>query len=104
IFNEAITLPGTLEQNGKGQRVEIPSASHLNQSWQYTGAAWYQREIEIPESWRGKQIQLFLERTKVTRIWFNGKLIGQSKLLSAPQIYQVTQEAVPGKYRLTIMV
>jgi beta-galactosidase/beta-glucuronidase len=78
IFKEAVALPGTLEQNAKGKRVEKATTNYLNQSWQYTGAAWYQKEIEIPESWGGKQIQLFLERTKASHIWFNEKRIGQA--------------------------
>src|SRR5258708_28952175 len=28
----------------------------------YLGAAWYQREIIIPEQWQGKRVALFLER------------------------------------------
>src|SRR5690606_4394899 len=50
-FREEIKLPGTMEENRKGNFVEQPTASHLNQTWKYIGAAWYQKEIEIPESW-----------------------------------------------------
>ena len=28
----------------------------------YTGAAWYQKEIDIPADWDGKSIELFMER------------------------------------------
>lgn len=36
----------------------------------YTGAAWYQRDIDIPANWEGRRIVLFLERPHwETRVW-----------------------------------
>ena len=29
----------------------------------YQGAAWYQRQVEIPAEWAGKRLRLFLERS-----------------------------------------
>src|SRR5690606_594683 len=104
FIHAAAKLPGTMEENRKGNFVEQATASHLNQTWKYIGAAWYQKEIEIPESWRDKQLKLFLERTKVTQVWIEGQLIGKSTLLSAPQVYNLTGKLNPGKHTLTIMV
>ncbi len=32
-------------------------------------ALWFQREIDIPESWRGRRITLHLERTRPSTVW-----------------------------------
>lgn len=104
VFREGIKLPGTLEENRKGKQVKDTSSAYLNQSWQYTGAAWYQKEIDIPESWRGKELQLYLERTKVSTVWLDGRKVGRSALLSAPQVHILGEKAVPGKHRLTICI
>jgi hypothetical protein len=34
----------------------------LSRIWYWKGPAWYQREVVIPESWKGKRITLLLER------------------------------------------
>jgi hypothetical protein len=104
IFIRDVQLPGSLEENGLGQRVEQPLPSRLNQTRTYVGAAWYQKEITIPSSWKGKHIELFLERTKATQVWINGRLAGTSSLLSAPHIFDLTNELTPGKHLLTIWV
>lgn len=102
-FIDTITLPGTLEGNAKGRYVENGSTNHLSQTYQYTGAAWFQKEIDIPASWQGKTITLFLERTKVTQVWIGSTCIGTSTLLSAPHTYAIAP-LKPGKHRLTIRV
>lgn len=103
-FTEEVKLPGSLEENGKGKRVEKASSKYLNQTFQYTGAAWYQKEIDVPASWANKYVELFFERTKVAQVWIDGKPIGRSNLLSAPQVYNLTTALSPGKHVLTVMV
>lgn len=103
-FAETVQLPGTMEENRKGRQVQKASPQYLNQTWQYAGAAWYQKEIEVPASWGGRPTQLFLERTKATRVWIDGRPAGESTLLSAPQVYRLGQLLTPGKHTLTIMV
>ena len=103
-FTEEVKLPGSLEENGKGKRVEKGSSKYLNQTFQYTGAAWYQKEIDVPASWASKYVELFFERTKVAQVWIDGKPIGRSTLLSAPQVYNLTTALSPGKHVLTVMV
>ena len=47
----------------------------------YLGAAWYQRDIEIPKDWEGRRVVLFLERTRwETRARLDDKLIGTNCL------------------------
>ena len=43
----------------------------------YVGAAWYQRDLSIPEKWRGKRIMLRLERCHwQSTVWVDQRRIG----------------------------
>jgi hypothetical protein len=103
-YAEEVRFPGTLEQNKKGTYVATSSPSYLNQTYKYAGAAWYKKEIAVPSSWNNRQVDLFLERTKATWVWIDGKPVGHSTLFSAPQVYDLTGKLTPGKHTLTIMV
>ena len=70
----------------------------------YAGAAWCQRDIEIPKNWNGQHVVLSLERPHwETRVWLDDKLIGTNDSLSTPHEYDIGQVA-PGKHTLTIRV
>lgn len=70
----------------------------------FAGAAWYQREIEIPANWAGRRVVLFLERAHwETRAWVDGKLIGTNQSLFTPHEYDLGQLG-PGKHSLTLRV
>lgn len=103
-FKETVTLPGSLEEQGKGVFVKDSTTDHLSQTWKYVGAAWYHKEIEIPEHWKDKQVRLFMERTKATQVWLNGEWMGECKVLLAPQVYRFEKPLTPGKHTLTIRV
>jgi len=104
IFSETVSLPGTMALWGKGIPFQQATTSHLNSLSQYTGVAWYQRRIHIPESWRGKDIYLYLERTKVTSVWIDDVLVGSSSILSAPQSFKLPDYLAPGWHTITICV
>lgn len=103
-FNDEVQLPGTTDTNRKGWQDHEKHTHRLTRPFHYEGAAWYQREITIPTNWSGKQLQLFLERTKATEVWFNGKSLGQQNALSTPHIYDLGTEVKPGRYQLAIKV
>jgi hypothetical protein len=71
----------------------------------YMGAAWYQRDVEIPAAWRDKRVVLSLERPHwETRVWLDGRDIGTNTSLSAPHTYDLGPALAPGKHTLTIRV
>jgi hypothetical protein len=71
----------------------------------YAGAAWYQRDIEIPSSWRGRWIELTLERPHwQTRVWLDSREIGSDDSLATPHRYELGDSVPPGPHRLTIRV
>ena len=105
ILTETIQLPGTTDTNKKGDfTAKSEETTHLTRPWSYKGRAWYQREIEIPLSWKGKPVYLFLERTKPSEIYIDGKLVGSSNDISTPQVFNLSKAVKPGKHQLAIMV
>ena len=105
ILTETIQLPGTTDTNKKGDfTAKSEETTHLTRPWSYKGKAWYQREMEIPLSWKGKPVYLFLERTKPSEVYIDGKRVGSSNDISTPQVFNLTKAVKPGKHQLTIMV
>ena len=71
----------------------------------FKGAAWYQRDIVIPESWDGKHIELNLERCHwKTTVYVDGTRIGSQNSLGTPHRYDLTAGLTPGKHLLTVCV
>ena len=90
---KAYTQPG---------RVKVPFLSQPPRH--YLGAAWYQREIEIPREWQEQRVVLNLERPHwETTVWIDGRKIGSNNSLVAPHTYDLG-ELGTGKHRLTIRV
>lgn len=132
-YQDQIQLPGCLQAQGFGNPATLDTewttqivgnswvtdtryAAHLRGGelrmpfWlhperHYTGAAWYQREIDIPSSWTGQRILLHLERPHIlTTVWVGLAKIGSQDTLAAPHIYDLGTELAPGKHTLTICV
>jgi len=110
---DEITLPGSTDQNGYGKKntgpIEPDPANgvynRLTREYEYVGPAWYQKEIEIPSSWKGKHITVFLERCHwETSLWVDGLPVGTQNSLCVPHVYDISKQATPGKHRLTICV
>jgi len=68
----------------------------------YLGVAWYQRDFEVPPSWRDKRVHLFLERPRwETTVWLDDRRIGSSNSLVAPHEFDLGVVA-SGQHRLSI--
>ncbi len=108
-FSDRIQLPGSTDEQHFGKKNEGRDLLHLTHAYWYIGPAWYEREITIPEAWRGKRITLFLERCHwETRAWIDGQPLGLRNSLSTPHIYELAESGkpglTPGAHRLTIRV
>jgi hypothetical protein len=128
-----VRLPGTLPAQGIGDPVTVETpwvGSIFDRSWftepeyapyrepgnikvpfwlqpenYYAGAAWYQREVEIPSGWMGRRVTLRLERPHwQTTVWLDGQLLGSNDALSVPHIYELGTAVAPGRHVLTIRV
>ncbi|MBN2165991.1 MAG: hypothetical protein JW717_06925 [Marinilabiliaceae bacterium] len=125
-FADSIKLPGTTDLGKKGNRnnyqckclinamgmafhekcypYEDSTAYHYTREYPFVGKAWYRKEISIPDEFDNKVVLLTLERSKVSRVWIDSTFIGQSSVLSAKQIFDMTNHLKPGKHTITIMV
>jgi hypothetical protein len=105
IGEEIIFLPGSTDQAGYGQKVVTAAEGHLSRPFTYTGPAWYQKEITIPEVWRARRVALFLERCHwQTSVWVDGKSYGSQNSLSVPHRYDFGIDIEPGEHTLTLCV
>ncbi len=104
-LNSTIFLPGTTDTNKQGNAAQKKDeTTHLTRNYSYVGRAWYEVPVNIPPEWRHQQIILFLERTKPTTVYVDGKLVGNSSIISAPQEYDLSRWLKPGNHRITVMV
>jgi len=95
---ETITLPGSTDQAGKGYRTQSMTSLRLTREFEYKGIAWYEKEIKIPEEWKNKEVELYLERAHwQTDIWINGQPAGSRESLSVPHRYAITRLLRPGQ-------
>ncbi len=131
-LEERVKLPGSLQAQGKGFDVSVntPWTGHVaDRSWyeapeyekyrqpgnmkvpfwlnpdkHYVGVAWYQKEVEIPESWKGKRVQFEFERTHwETTLYIDGERIGHLDALQVPHRYTLAS-LTPGKHLLALRV
>lgn len=103
-FQDSIKLPGTTDLNQKGFLNRDTTTMHLNRVYKYEGVAWYRKRVVIPKSFKDKQIQLFIERTKLSQVWIDTILVGGSKLLQSPQQFDVSNYLTPGEHHITIQI
>ncbi|BBE19496.1 beta-galactosidase [Aquipluma nitroreducens] len=130
---DKVTLPGSMTTNGKGNDItlktpwtgQIVDSSYFKKPeyakfrqpgnikipfWlqpvkYYKGAAWYQKEVSIPEDWNRQSIGLFLERCHwESRLWVDDKEVGMQNSLGTPHKYDLTKFLTPGKHRLSLCV
>lgn len=113
IFKQIINLPGTTDDFGIGipnrlkPGLSKPQLSHLTRKNSYIGAAWYTREIEIPNDWKGKELILKLERVIwKTNVWVDGKEVkSEQNSLVSPHYFDLSGYLIPGKkQRITVRV
>lgn len=105
---DTVSLPGTLDTNKKGTYNPAEDIQRLSRYYKYTGPAVYQKDVYISQALAGKQIELFMERTRVTRVWVNGTEVfapETSNALPVSQSYDLSANIQYGAYNeITIVV
>lgn len=102
-YPDNITLPNSTSNAGLGKINNETEYGCLTDMHKFEGFAWYQRTIEITPEMAEQNITLFLERTRKTRVYLDGKLIGRRDSLCAPHRYSLNG-VTAGKHDLTICV
>ncbi|WP_167619574.1 sugar-binding domain-containing protein [Maribellus sediminis] len=130
---ETVRLPGSMVENGKGNDITLDTkwtGGIQNPDWykdpnyapytdpenvrfpfwlqpdkKYTGAAWYQKMVTLPENWEGKIIKLNLERPHwESKIWINGVYVGTQNSLATPHTYTIHSFLKTGDNSITICI
>jgi hypothetical protein len=104
-IESTVTLPGTTETNAVGPLAgNTGETTHLSRLRPIEGRVTYSREIDIPKSWRGRSVTLFLERTKPSRVFIDGVPVGECRNISTPQRFDLTDRVTVGKHTIAIVV
>ncbi len=132
-FDESINLPGSMAENGNGFDISLETkwtGNIIDSSFfkspefekyrkpgnfkvpfwlqpekSYVGAAWYRREIKIPENWQDKFIELYFERCHwQSSVWIDDLFVGTQNALGAPHIYNLTGKLSPGNHTITVCI
>lgn len=99
-----MTLPASLAEAGYGYKTAGADIGILTPAYRYIGKAWYTRKIEIPESWKGKSIELFLERVLwQSQVYVDGKTLSRKDALGTPHVHSLGKLA-RGVHQLTVVV
>lgn len=57
----------------------------------YVGTVAYSRMVTVPKAWKGRRVELFLERPHIeTTVTVNGRVVGHQMSLNTPHVYDVT--------------
>lgn len=132
LGDDSVVLPGSMNTNGKGDPVSAATpwvGALVNRAWfespmyekyrdpedtrvvfwlspdyYFSGAAWYQRKVVIPEEWAGQDILFSMERCHwETTVWIDGQRIGSENSLAVPHRYWLP-ELKAGEHTLTVRV
>ena len=77
-----------------------------NEYAHYVGLGWYQKTIEIPHNWSGKQVKIHFEAVSHdASVWINGQFLGKSNSGFLPFEFDITSFVQAGKSnQVTLLV
>ncbi|QXU39952.1 sugar-binding domain-containing protein [Pedobacter sp. D749] len=133
ILPESVHLPGSMAENLKGDNITLKTkwtgsiydSSYffhprlekyrkpgnlkmpfwLTPAKHYTGAAWYQKDILIPSSWKGKRMVISLEYPhSETRVWIDDIEIGTQYTFVVAQNFELPANLKAGKHTITLLI
>lgn len=103
-LTDNIALPGSTDEGKKGTKTEGADYGILSRAYKYVGKAWYSREINIPQTWKGKDVELFLERVMwESKVWVDGKPLTSRDALAVPHLHSLGK-LKPGKHTLVLRI
>ena len=90
---------------GTNYAEENISLMHLQQRNYYIGPIWYSRDINIPENWTNRDVELVLERVMwQSQVWVNGQYLGAHNSLTTPHRYEIGAALKPGRNEIVLCV
>ena len=104
-LDREVRLPASLDENFVGDR-DAGGTRWLTRLHAYIGPALYQREVTLPNTWKGKHVELFLEQCHwKSEVWVDNVKAGPPQnSLTVPHRYDLSDLLSPGTHTLTIAV
>jgi len=106
-FRSRINVPGTIQGQGLGKqqhlsiRLWADDGFPLDLPWlrsEYSGTAWYRRDLDVPAAWRNKQVWLeFTGIHPACEIWVNESHVAEHMGLNRPLRLRITDELRSGR-------
>ncbi|MGN0688209.1 MAG: beta-galactosidase [Oscillospiraceae bacterium] len=102
-FPDSIILPDSTSNAGLGEVNTEIEYGCLTDMHKFEGYAWFRRYIDIPSEADGKCITLFLERTRMTAVYIDGRECRFGNSLCTPHRFRLNGLSV-GTHELIIRV
>jgi len=103
IYDSSFFFNPHLEKYRKADNLKLPF--WLTPAKHYTGAAWYQKNIDIPADWKGKRVVLSLEYPhSETRVWIDDVEIGSQYTFVVAQNFELPAHLKAGKHTITLQI
>ena len=102
-YFDEITLPDTTSNARKGELNDERPDGYLTDIYKFEGNAWFSRRVDLSEC-EGTTVKLFLERTRITELFVDGKSYGVQESLVAPHIYDLSDLIGTGEHELAVRV
>jgi beta-galactosidase len=104
MLDSSIQVPGSWEEQGFGEPSQHEPLGTWKKLREYVGAAWYAKEVTIPEQMEGKQFILVLAGARwKSQVWIDGRLVGEDDSLVCEHKFDITPFIQPGKPQLLVV-
>lgn len=108
-FADTIKLSSTTEVSLKGEAtkdlsLDLEETKFLKRKRPYTGISNYRKTIQIPTEWEGKELILYLERSKYVSVYMDGQCVSKSYETLIPQRHRLSPLQSGVNYELRLEV
>ncbi len=101
-YDDIICLPNSTSNARKGEDNPAREEGFLTDSKLFEGHAWFSRTVDLSAA-EGKTAKLYLERTRMTKLYIDGEFIGGQDSLTTAHIYDISKYT-DGTHTITVCV
>lgn len=103
-YADTMYLPSTTAIEKKGTECITPEIWHLAEVYPFAGAVWFEKKVRISPEDIGRPLYLYMNRTRMTRVWVDGVFAGENNSLCAPHTYDITKLVKSEEFSIAIEV
>lgn len=102
-YPDSIVLPDSTSNAGLFRENKQHEYGFLTDAHKFEGFAWFRRTVEIPDGMQDKQLSLFLERTRMSAVYIDGREYGCGNSLCAPHRFSLGGLSA-GRHELVVRI